>query len=112
MSEFKDNDIFFVNQGANEVTIIVDDRNGHLINGDLLLKQENLALITLHDSTPGKNYRGTPGFVHAFLSNISKRGINLNDILSTHSQVTLIMEQKYLLEVYKICDEVTKLKHL
>jgi len=45
------------------------------------------------------------------LSNISREGINLNDILSSYSQVTLVVEQKYLMKVYEICQRVKKLEY-
>lgn len=114
MSKFRGDDVFFVNQGYNEVTVIVDKRNAHLIQGTPLLEQKNLALISLKDTLieEKENYRVTPGFVYAFVGNISSRGINFNDIVSTYSQVTIVVEQKYLLEVYKICQDVVSLKYL
>ena len=114
ISEFQGDDIFFVNQGSNEVTVILDKKNSRLIKGQALLEQKNLALITLKDTliNEKENYRVTPGFVHAFLSNISTAGININDILSTYSQVTFVVEQKYLLQVYQICQNVVNLKYL
>ena len=113
MSEFQSDDIFFVNQGSNEVTVIVDRKNAHLIKGPTLLVQKDLALISLRDTLINEkiNYRVTPGFVYSFISNISKEGINISDILSTHSQVSLVVEQKYLPRVYQICQNVINLKY-
>ncbi len=113
MNDFDSDDVFFMNQGSNEVTVIIDRKNSHLISSNVLLKQDHLALISIRDTLlkEKKNYRVTPGFVHAFLSNISREGINLNDILSSYSQVTLVVEQKYLMKVYEICQRVKKLEY-
>src|SRR3989338_2229743 len=81
--QFGKDDIFYINQGANEVTVIVDRKNKSLIHGQILLQKDNLALISLKDTLikSSTNYRVTPGFVHMFLSNISKEGINVEDII-------------------------------
>jgi len=114
VSTFDPDDVFFLNQGSNEITIILDKKNAHLVKGDILFKQDDLAIISLKDTLlhEKENYRTTPGFVHVFISNISKRGINISDILSTYSQLTIVVEQKYLLDVYKICQDVVNLKYL
>ena len=109
---FKSDDVFYINQGSDEVTVIVDKKNSHLIKGTPLLHKDGLALISLKDSliATKNNYRVTPGFVHMFLSNISKEGINVEDIISTHSQVTFVIEEKYLSSVFEICKKVKGLK--
>ncbi|MBI2176701.1 hypothetical protein HYU40_05155 [Candidatus Woesearchaeota archaeon] len=114
IKEFQSDDVFFINQGYNEVTVIIDKRNSNLVRGPVLLQQKNLALISLKDTliNEKQNFRVTPGFVSAFLGNISMAGINISDIVSTYSQVTFVVEQKYLLNVYQICQDVVNLKHL
>ena len=112
VNKFGSDDIFCINQGANEVTIIVDKKNKHLVRGKPLMHKDGLALISLKDSlihTP-TNYRITPGFVHLFLANISKAGINIEDIISTYSQVSFVIEEKYLAQVFQICQDVKELK--
>jgi|GEM_PF-2054363 len=111
---FNQDDIYFVNQGSNEVTVIIDGRNERLVKEKHIFKKDNLSTISLRDSLlhEGENYRTTPGFVYIFLSNISKRGINIEDIISAYSQVTFVVEQKYLPEVYQICQDVVDLKYL
>ena|SRR3989338_9716180 len=110
--KFGIDDIFYINQGANEVTVIVDKKNKHLIKGTPLLQKDNLALISVKDSLINSetNYRITPGFMHMFLSNISKEGINVEDVISTYSQVTFVIEEKYVSRVFKICSDVKNLK--
>jgi len=107
-------DVFYINQGANEVTIILDKKNKHLIKGKPLFHKDNLALISIKDSliNTEANYRITPGFVHMFLSNISKEGINVEDVISTYSQITFVIEEKYVSRVFKICSDVKNLKLL
>lgn len=111
---FGNDDIFYMNQGANEITIIIDDKNEHLIKGNIVMHRKKLAIISLKDTLINQkiNYRITPGFVHVFLSNISKQGINIEDILSTYSQVTFVIEEKYLPQVYDICRKVQQIKEL
>jgi aspartokinase len=113
-SGFGADDIFFVNQGATEVTVIIDEKNEHLIQGKPFLHRRNLAVVSLKDTliTKEVNYRITPGFVSIFLWSISKEGINIEDIISSYSQVTFLIEEKYLDKVYKICSDVKRLKYL
>ena len=111
-NKFASDDVFYINQGANEVTIILDKKNKHLIKGQPVFHKDNLALVSLKDCliNTEANYRITPGFIHMFLSNISKEGINVEDIISTYSQVTVVIEEKYVSRVFKICNDVKNLK--
>jgi len=113
MKDFKGDDIFFVNQGADEVTVIIDRKNAKMIKGNILVKKEDLAIISLKDTHLEEidNYRVTPGFVYLFLDGISREGINIEDILSTYSQVTFVVEQKNALEVFRICQAVKSLEY-
>ena len=114
IKQFTNDDIFYVNQGANEITIIIDDKNEHLIIGDIVLHRKKLAILSLKDTLIHQkiNYRITPGFVNMFLSNISKEGINVEDIISTYSQVTFVIEEHYLPRVFDICNSVKQLKYV
>jgi len=109
-NDFKTDEIFYLNQGANENTIILDTKNSSAIEQTPILKKENLASISLKDTAQDKNttYRTTPGFVYLFLSAISQAGINIEDMISTKSQFTFIVEEKYALKIVEICQKIKK----
>ncbi|MDO8556671.1 MAG: hypothetical protein Q7R96_05885 [Nanoarchaeota archaeon] len=111
---FTAEDIFYINQGTGETTIIIDDKNTTLIHGTILSKKSNLAILSIKDNLVHKkiNYRITPGFMNLFVHNISKEGINIEDIISTYSQLTFVVEEKDLLQVFKICNNVKNLQFL
>ena len=107
---FKTDDIFFVNHGTNEVTVVIDRKNKKLIKGKIILEKQNLAIVILRSTLElsQKSYRQVPGYVNFFLNNIAREGINIEDIISTYSQVTLVVEEKYLSKVYDICTKIKK----
>jgi len=109
-SNFKLDETFHINQGAQEITIIIDKTNLDLINeNSILSKKENLSSISLKDTLYNKdkiNYRTTPGFVYTFLSKITKEGINIEDMVSTQSGFTFIVEENSSLKVLKLCRNI------
>ena len=106
-TDFKLDETFYLNQGSNETTIIIDKSNEHKVKSHLS-KKSKLCSISLKDPSVGKaeSYRTTPGFVYVFLSNIVKEGINIQDMISTHSQFTFIVEEKDGLRTLEICKSV------
>ncbi len=109
---FTSGDLFCVNQGSDEVTVIIDTKNVEWVRGKPIFRKDDLAAISLKDTKIGKpaNYRVTPGFISAFLWNISREGINVEDIISTYSQVTLVVDEKDLQRAFTICKNVKALK--
>lgn len=105
MKEFRGDDIFFVNHGPNEITVIVDEKNAGKVRGRHLLSRKGLALVSVKDTLVGKdvNYRVTPGFVSVFLTGISREGINIEDVITTYSQVTFVVDERDLVRVFAIC---------
>jgi hypothetical protein len=114
VSSFSADDVFFVNQGAGEITVIIDQNNESKVKGKPLLHRKNLALVSIKDTLVHQhgNYRVTPGFVAIFLSSISREGINIEDLITTYSQVSFLVDEKDLMKVYQICSKVKNLKHL
>jgi len=101
---FKKSDLFYVNQGSNEITIIIDKKNIDLIKVEEIYEKNNLSAISLKG-----DYRNCPGFVYTFLSKIALIGINIVDMISTHSQFTFIVEEKDSLKVYELFRKIKKI---
>ena len=107
---FKKDDVFFVNQGANEVTVITDKKNKNLIKGKIITQKDSLAMISLKATTT--HSRHLPGYVNLFLAQISKEGINLEDIISSYSQVTFVVQERDLMAVFELCNKVKSLQYV
>ena len=98
--KFKEDETFYLNQGSNEITLIIDEKNSNLIK-EKIMHINNLSAISLKG-----DYRKTKGFVYTFLSKISVEGINIVDMISTNSQFTFIVKEKDALIVYEICRKI------
>jgi hypothetical protein len=98
IKSFGTDDIFFINHGMEEVTVVVDSKNKNLIKGKIVSEKNNLSII----SVKSKDYRDVSGFVFHLLLPISREGINIEDIISTKSQITFVVESKYTMRVFEI----------
>lgn len=102
-------EIFFLNQGSNEVTIIVDEKNERLfteIKKYIVERTADVALISLLEpANHGLKALHLPGIYSYFISKLSRQGINIIELISTLSQLSFIVECKDLLQAY---DELEK----
>lgn len=103
IKDFSSDELFFMNQTSNEITIIIDKKNSNLIQKEHILKLNNLSAISLKSE-----YRNVKGYVNTFLNKISNEGINIIDMISTHSQFTFITKEKDALKVFEICQNIKK----
>jgi len=100
-SNFKKSDLYYLNQGSNEITIILDRKNKHIIKANKIFERDNLCAISLKG-----NYRDCEGFVYTYLSKIALSGINIIDMISTQSQFTFIIKDRDALSVFEICKNI------
>lgn len=100
-------DIFFVNQGSGEVTIIIDEKNKSLFKDGkkyLIEKTGDLSLISIRESFEKglEKSINVPGIYAYFISQLSRNSINIIEIISTLSQLTFILKSNDLIRAYRI----------
>jgi len=95
--EWEEDDIFFVVQGRHEVELYIDRRTyqefkKELSKMDTLRTIENLVMIVINEP-PGELVT-TPGFLHFITGIFALNGINLPQIVSTQSDMILMVDNK------------------
>jgi serine/threonine protein kinase len=106
-------EIFFVNQGGGEITCIFDrekDELFHKILSRAKEVREKVAVIRIQEPkgkqfSPGIN---VPGLYAFFIHEVSQMGVNLLDILSTGSQLTLVLAEEDLIKAYSALSDSIK----
>lgn len=94
-----------MNQGGGEITLILDREKKALFQSILLQAieiRDKVAVIRIRepqaeDIIPGIEI---PGLFAYFINQISKIGINILDMISTRSTITLVIEDQDLLRTY------------
>lgn len=106
-------EILFINQGSGEITIVFDKKNKSLFK-NILSKavevRENSAIISIKetnqkDMTPSIE---VPGLYAYFITQVSTNGINILDIISTKSQITLVINENDLTKSYETINDCIK----
>jgi aspartokinase len=101
-------EVFFVNQGPGEITVILDAKNKHLLDECASKRIEctdNLALISIIDTgTPGASLEAAGIYAH-FLNLLAKHGVNIIELSSTLSQLTIIVKREELLRGYELLEQ-------
>ena len=100
-------DLCLINQGSGEVTVIIDEYNYHhfdSIRSHILDSKEKLALLTVKESGKDEKVKGidVPGLYAYFITQLSKKGINIIEIISTSSQLSFIIEESVASNAYNI----------
>lgn len=105
--QWDQDEIFFVNQGSGEITIVFDEKNKKLFQGceDFLIEStRDLSILSLKESFQ-KEALNVPGLYSYFINQISRKGINLIEIISTLSQLTFVLRNDDLLKAYSLMNE-------
>ncbi|MBI2655374.1 hypothetical protein HYX06_03040 [Candidatus Woesearchaeota archaeon] len=109
--EWDNEEIFFVNQGSGEITVIIDKKNKQLLDGCrsyLTEYTKNLAVLSLKELFQMEG-RDIPGLYAYFISQISRNGINIIELASTLSQLTFVISENDITRAYEVINE--KIKH-
>ncbi len=93
-------EIFLVNQGAGEITVIIDEKNSRLIVGRETRK--NLALLTVKENNLEVKGIEVPGLYAYFITQLSRKAVNILEIISTNSQISFLIVEKDLSRSYEI----------
>jgi len=99
--------VFFINQGGGEITLILDREKRALFQNILpqaIEIREKAAVIKIRESkiediVPGAD---VPGLFAYFIDQISRIQINILDIISTLSTLTLVIAEEDLMRAYSV----------
>jgi serine/threonine protein kinase len=100
-------EVFFVNQGAGEITVIFEVDREALFEGILseaLELRKKAAVMRIRESRTEAVRPGidVPGLYAYFITRLAENGINLLDIVSTRAQLTLVIDEEDLTRAYTI----------
>ena len=102
-----DNDeIFFINQGSGEVTVILDKKNKKLLNKcnrHKIESTENLTVISVREifKEGVEKSIDIPGIYAYFVNQLARRSINIVSVISTYSQITFAVKNKDFVKAYE-----------
>lgn len=106
-------DVFLVNQGPGEVTVVLDEKNKSFFKDCkkyLIEQTSDLSLLSIKESfKPGlEKSIEVPSVYAYFLSQLSRNSINFLEIVSTFSQLTIILRSQDLMQAYQTLDNSIK----
>ncbi|RLG17734.1 hypothetical protein DRN75_03345 [Nanoarchaeota archaeon] len=108
--KWEEGDIIYIYQSLTEIAVILDKKNTDLISkkvaeSEIIHKEENLAMITL--KTPPEIVE-SPGVFYYLLGLIASEGISLVDIISTYTELVLIVKEEDGAKTYNILFDAIK----
>ncbi|MGB6000750.1 MAG: ACT domain-containing protein [Thermoanaerobaculia bacterium] len=103
-------EVLFVNQGSGELTVICESDRETLFKDvfpEAVELRRRTAVLRIRES---KGQEATaaidvPGLYAFFINQLSKNNINLLDIISTRSQITLVIDEDDLTRAYSALNE-------
>lgn len=103
-------EIFLINQGSGEVTIILDKKNEHMFDAcsDYMIEStENLTIISVQEVLEKGMEKSidVPGIYAYFTSQLARRGINIISVISTYTQITFAFEMAEFVKAYETLNE-------
>ncbi len=108
--DWEKGDKIYIYQSLTEIAVVIENKNQHLIeerieDKEFIRKEKDLAMITIR--TP-EEMVGVPGVFHYLLGLIAEEGISLVDILSTHTNLVLIVKDEDAGRTYNTLFKATK----
>ncbi len=102
-------DIFNVILGNNEASIITNEKYkerlmGFLKGEEIIMKQQDLVAITLRFSSKG--FITTPGIIFSAVRRLAWENINIYEIVSTLTELTVIVHKKDSMRAYTVLQDV------
>lgn len=106
-------EILFINQGGGEITLVFENDKEALFKNILsqaIEIRKKTAVVRILESKVGgvKASINVPGLYAFFINQVSKNNINILDIISTKSQLTLVIDEEDLTLTYSILNACTK----
>ncbi|MBS3148448.1 hypothetical protein J4219_06170 [Candidatus Woesearchaeota archaeon] len=103
---WEDDEVFFVNQGSGEITVILDMKNSVFLK-DLqkyeIERTENLTIISVRETLQKGKPRSidVPGVYAYFMNRLSRKSINIIAVTSTYTQVTFAFNKNDFIRAYE-----------
>ncbi len=106
-------EILFINQGSGEITLVFENDKEALfknIISEAIEIQKKAAVVRILESKVKGVKAGieVPGLYAFFINQISKNNINILDIISTRSQLTLVVDEEDLTLAYSALNACIK----
>lgn len=103
-------EIFFVNQGSGEVTIILDKKNKHLLDNCKEYEIEttkDLTIVSVKETLEKNKERSidVPGIYAYLVNQLARRSINIISVISTYTQITFAFKTKEFVKAYETLQE-------
>jgi aspartokinase len=108
--DFDKGDCLNIIQGSGEVSIVTNERYKEKfidsLKGEKILNiEEDLISLTM---TFSKDFLYTPGVIFNIIRNIAWENINIFEVVSTNTELTLIIHKKDALKGYKALEKLIK----
>jgi serine/threonine protein kinase len=97
--------VLFINQGGGEITLVLDRESRALFQNILpqaIAMREKAAVIRIRESKAEDSAAGIdiPGLFAYFIDQLSRVPINILDVISTRSTLTLVIAEEDLMQAY------------
>lgn len=101
-----ENDFFTATLGIEEITIVCTKKIAKKVKEEFKSKPKSLLndLIGITIKFP-EEYLEVPNVIYSYLSKLAVRRINLIEVISTYSEITFIMNKKYLKSANAVLEE-------
>ncbi|MDD5178538.1 MAG: hypothetical protein PHT54_04660 [Candidatus Nanoarchaeia archaeon] len=108
MINYEKGDIFKVSQGSNSISMIVsEDYTDKILkilkNERILKKQHDLVAVNILFS---KEYLFTPGMIYLVTRNLAWNNINIVELFSAYSELSIVIEKKDSVKAYEVLQEM------
>jgi aspartokinase len=106
--DYEKGDFFNTVESSNEIAIVTNERNldqikKFLKNENILRLEKNLISITMLLS---KQFLKTPGVISRITSELSWENINIFELITTMTEMTIIIHKKDLARAYNILEDM------
>ena len=106
--DFERGDVLSIIQGISEVSIVTNERyKKNLLDilkvEKILITEDNLISLTM---TFSKDFFYTPGIIFNIIRNIAWENINIYEIVSTNTELTVIIHKKDAMKGYKALEKL------
>lgn len=107
---WNEGETFFFNQGLGEVTIIIDQKYRKLFEDCrkfLIEESRDLCIISVKENSEEKEEKSidVPGVYSYFIGQLSRKSVNIVEVVSTYTQLSFILKSRDLLRAYSILED-------